>query len=86
MVQGMASCVDELKIKKHQGGEYDIDICEGCIMGKATVKTFSKSPYGLIKTKELLELVHYDVMGPLKTKSRGRSIFVVSFIDDFRDI
>ncbi|CAI5707227.1 unnamed protein product [Peronospora effusa] len=52
-------------------------------MGKATVKTFPKSPYGQVKIKEVLQLVHSDVMGPMETKSRGGSRFVVNFIDDF---
>ena len=86
MLKGMASCFNGLKIKKNQGGADDIEICEGCIMGKATVKTFPKSSYGQVKTKGVLELVHSDVMGPMETKSRGGSRFVVTFIDDFRDI
>ena len=83
MLKGMASCVSGLNIKKNQGVKDDIEICEGCIMGKATVKIFPKSPYGQVKTKELLQLVHSDVMVPMKTKSRGGSRFVVTFIDDF---
>ncbi|CAI5728478.1 unnamed protein product [Peronospora effusa] len=61
----------------------DIEICEGCIMGKATVKTFPKSPYGQVKTKEVLQLVHSDVMGPMETKSRGGSRFVSEVTDRF---
>ena len=36
-----------------------------------------------MKTKGVLEWVHSDVMGPMETKSRGGSRFVVTFIDDF---
>ena len=36
-----------------------------------------------MKTKGVLELVHSDVMGPMETKSRGGSRFVVTFINDF---
>ena len=71
------------KIKKNQGVKDDIEICEGCIMGKATVKTFPKSPYGQVETKEVLQLVHSDVMGPMVLKSRGGSKFVVTFIDNY---
>ena len=83
MLNDMANCVDGLKIKKNRGAEDDVKICEGCIMGRATVKTFPKSSYGQVKTKEVLELVHSDVMGPMETKSQGGSRFVVTFIDDF---
>ena len=55
-------------------------------MGKVTVKTFPKSPYGEVKTKEVLELAHSDVMGPMETKSRGGSRFVVILIDIFQNI
>ena len=72
-----------MKIKKNQGGAVDIEICEGCIVGKVTVKAFPKSPYGQVKTKGVLELVHSDAMGPMETKSRGGSRFIVTFIDDF---
>uniref|UniRef100_A0AAV1T9M4 Uncharacterized protein n=1 Tax=Peronospora matthiolae TaxID=2874970 RepID=A0AAV1T9M4_9STRA len=62
MLKSMAGCVNGLKIKKNQGVEDDIEICEWCIMGKATVETFPKSPYGQVKTEEVLQLVHCAVM------------------------
>ena len=52
-------------------------------MVRATVNTFTKLPYGQVRTKEVLKLVHSDVMGPTETKSRGGSRFFVTFIDDF---
>ena len=66
-----------------QVGDDDDEICEGCIMGKSTVKTFSKSIHGQMKTKEALVIIHSDVMGPMETKSQGGSRFILSFIDDF---
>ena len=80
MLKDMASCFNGMKIKENQGGAYDTEIREGCIMGKATVKAFSKLPYGQVKTMEVLELVHSDFMGPMETKSRGGSRFVVTFM------
>ena len=35
------------------------------------------------RTKQILELVHSDVFGPMKVPSLGKSVFYVSFIDDF---
>ena len=80
MLKDLASCINGMKIKKNQGGAYDTEIREGCIMGEATVKAFPKSPYGQVKTMEVLELVHSDFMGPMETKSRGGSRFVVTFM------
>lgn len=52
-------------------------------MGRATLKTSPKSPYGKVKSKNVLEFVHSDVTGPMETKSRGGSRLFVTFIDDF---
>uniref|UniRef100_A0AAV1TBA3 Integrase catalytic domain-containing protein n=1 Tax=Peronospora matthiolae TaxID=2874970 RepID=A0AAV1TBA3_9STRA len=83
----MGDCVDGLKIKRTQDSHNDDEICEGCMMGKSTVKTFPKSIHGMVKTKEELEIIHSDVMALMETKYQGGSRFVVTFIDDFsRDI
>lgn len=36
-----------------------------------------------ITTSSPLELVHFDVCGPMETFSLGRSLYFVTFIDDF---
>ena len=40
-------------------------------------------PSGSKRVKQILELVHSDVFGPVKVTSLGRSVYYVSFIDDF---
>ena len=40
-------------------------------------------PSGGKRAKHILELVHSDVFGPVKVSSLGRSMYYVSFIDDF---
>eukprot|EP00253_Pinus_taeda_P025779 PITA_25779 len=40
-------------------------------------------PSGGKRTKHILELVHSDVFGPVKVPSLGKSVYYVSFIDDF---
>ena len=42
VIQDMGDCVNVLKIKKNQVGDDDDKICEGCMMGKSTVKKFIK--------------------------------------------
>ena len=38
------------------------DICEGCVTGKSSVKSFPKSTYGEVKNTSLLKVVHSDVI------------------------
>ena len=55
--------------------------CEGCIQGKQQRKPF---PSGVAtRAKQLLELVHSDVCGPMRTPSLGGARYFVTFIDDF---
>ena len=58
----------------------DFDFCENCVYGKQNRVSF---PSGGKRTKQILELVHSDVFGPVKVPSLGKSMYYVSFIDDF---
>ena len=58
----------------------DFDFCENCVYGKQNQVSF---PSGGKRTKQILELVHSDVFGPVKVPSLGKSVYYVSFIDDF---
>eukprot|EP00253_Pinus_taeda_P023743 PITA_23743 len=58
----------------------DFDFCENCVYGKQNGVSF---PSGGKRTKQILELVHSDVFGPVKVPSLGKSVYYVSFIDDF---
>ena len=42
-----------------------------------------KIPSGATRAKGILQLVHSDVFGPLSVPSLGKSMYYVSFIDDF---
>ena len=55
--------------------------CEGCSLGKAHRSPIPRS--SSTKSKNLLELVHSDVNGPLETPSLGGSKYFVTFIDDY---
>ncbi|POM67185.1 Integrase catalytic core protein [Phytophthora palmivora] len=56
-------------------------LCGGCMKGKQTVSPFpSRSER---KTSRVLELVHTDVMGPMKTVYKGGSRYALTFVDDF---
>lgn len=58
-----------------------IDLCGGCCKGKQQVEQFSKQSTG--KTNKVLQLVHADVMGPMRTNTKRGSKYVLLFVDDF---
>ena len=58
----------------------DFDFCEHFIYGKHNRVRF---PSGSTREKGILELTHSDVFGPIPVPSLGKSVYYVSFIDDF---
>ncbi len=56
-------------------------VCEACIKGKHQRTSFPKDE--TTRASKLLELVHSDVCGPMKTTSRGGARYFIIFIDDF---
>jgi hypothetical protein len=69
MVEG----IPELK-STHEG------ICKGCALGKNIKKSL---PNNNNRSKEILNLMHSDVCGPMLVKSLGGSSYYVIFIDDY---
>ncbi|KAE9040198.1 hypothetical protein PR001_g7195 [Phytophthora rubi] len=49
--------------------------------GKQTVEAFPKR--SKTKISRVLELVHTDVMGPMKSTSKGGAKYILTFVDDF---
>ena len=58
----------------------DFDFYENYIYGKQNQVSFPSSSK---RAKQILELVHSDVFGLVKVSSLGKSMYYVSFIDDF---
>jgi hypothetical protein len=56
-------------------------VCEACIEGKHQKTSFLKNE--ATKASKLLELVHSNVCGSMKTTSRGGARYFVTFIDNF---
>lgn len=61
-------------IKEDHGG-----VCKGCALGKNTRKPFTNSN---TRSKEILDLTHSDVCGPMSKKLLGGHLYYVTFIDD----
>jgi hypothetical protein len=55
-------------------------ICRGCALSKNVKNPFSSSNN---RSKEILDLIHSDVCGPMPVKSLGGSLYYVTFIDHY---
>ena len=55
-------------------------VCQGCVEGKHTRGPFLSS---VIKTSDVLQLIHYDLSGMLPMTSLGGCSYYMTFIDDF---
>ena len=58
----------------------DFPTCESCLEGKMTKRPFKAKGY---RTKDVLELVHSDLCGPISIQARGGFEYFISFIDDY---
>ena len=54
--------------------------CSNCLAGKQNRVSFQRHPPS--RKSEILDLVHSDVCGPMKTRTLGGSVYFVTFIDD----
>ena len=72
-VRKVVTGIPYLKIE-HEG------TCKGCAQGKNIKNPFPKSD---TKIKGMLELIHYDVCGPMPSISLSGYEYYVTFIDDY---
>ena len=57
----------------------DLSICEHCLAKKATRLSFGK-----VKRVTLpLQLIHFDICGPMNVRARHGAHYFITFIDDF---
>jgi hypothetical protein len=64
MVEGFLDC------------NLEVDFCEYCIYGRPNQVRF---PFGVTRVKDILELIHNDVFGPIPVPSLGGSLYYLSF-------
>jgi hypothetical protein len=55
-------------------------VCDGCALGKMHIDEFPSNPDK--KKRDVLDLVHTDVCGPMQTRSLGGAFYFLLFIDD----
>lgn len=67
-MQGMSFDDDDREIRN----------CETCAKGKLARLPFNKSKS---ESKEILHLIHTDIVGPMETKSIGRCKYLITFLD-----
>lgn len=63
------------KLNKNHGG-----VCKWCALGKNIKSTFHSSES---RAKDVLELIHFDLCGPMSVASLSGFWYYVTFIDDF---
>ena len=56
-------------------------VCEGCIFGKQHRETFLVENSYRVRTP--LEIVHFDICGPMQTMPIGGCKYFLTFIDDY---
>ena len=56
-----------------------LPVCEPCLEGKMTMRPFKAKGY---RAKEVLDLVHSDLCGPMSTGARGGYEYFITFIDE----
>ena len=68
MIEGISNC------------SLDFEFYKDCVYGKQNQIKFSTSA---TRANGILQLIHSDVFGPVPIPSLGKSLYYVSFIDDF---
>src|SRR2546429_8746164 len=58
----------------------DNGLCEGCVLGKSSRKPFTASDS---RAAEINDLVHVDLMGPMKVTSNKGKKYLLTLLDDF---
>ena len=56
-------------------------VCEECAVGKQQRNQFPKGKSW--RAKNVLEMVHSDLCGPINPSSNGGKRYIITFIDDF---
>ena len=55
-------------------------ICKQCQLGKMTKSSFKRKSY---TSKEILEIIHTDLCGPIEVKSYKGDKYIMLFVDDY---
>ena len=73
--------IDDMVTHLDLGKHTELEFCEGCVYGKQHRDAFPTK--GATRATKLLELIHSDVNGFMRTTSHGGAKYFVTFIDDF---
>ena len=76
--ENLKNSLSALNIKNKISG--NITDCVVCLKGKQTRASFKDIGH---RAKNVLDLIHSDVVGPLETKSFGGAQYILTFVDDF---
>ena len=57
----------------------NLSTCENCLAGKMARKPFGKRT----RAELLLQLIHYDICGPMNIRAWHGDVYFINFIDDY---
>jgi hypothetical protein len=57
-----------------------LEFCKFCVLGKQCMVQFKSATH---KTNGVLNYIHSDVWGPVRTTSWGGQVYFLTLIDDF---
>ncbi|CAK9813843.1 Retrovirus-related Pol polyprotein from transposon TNT 1-94 [Anthophora plagiata] len=64
----------------HLKDHTEVSNCDICYRGKMSRTPFPKTSS---RNSKLLEIIHSDVCGPMRTESNGKARYFITFIDDY---
>lgn len=79
--QGRVDKDTECHERDSAGASGNRDLCGDCMKGKQTVMAFPARP--MTKTTRVLDRVHADVMGSMRTPSKGGAKYVLTLVEDY---
>ena len=57
----------------------DLPICESCLVEKTIRKPFGK----VTRDESLLQIVHFDIRGPMSVRAKYGTMYFITFINDY---
>lgn len=76
----LMKCYKENAVRGMRIKDFEVNVpCKICTSGKMVKTSFPKKS---TRKSEILEIVHSDICGPMRTESIGKSKYFITFIDD----
>lgn len=78
---GLKALRDKKMVKGIPVIDHPDQVCEACLLGKHSRRSFPKQ--STLRSTKPLQLLHFDVCGPIKPQSLGKSSYFMLFINGY---